>query len=225
MGLDWNPLNKPKPGHEAEFAALLGTITHGYKGWQATLKSMFGLLPNEKQQVARLQAISIAPHETLKVPRVGSDAAADNWARALYAAKKPQDQSERDFIAALAGYYVTELVPACDGKPWYSHGAMGYVDHFSFRAQFLVKDCAAILGPALVERCYVTCEAPQLAQLSADLVACGLDFAKQHGLEGVMRQAEAPEPDTPASQAHIIGAAARWARFWAERGHGMEAYF
>jgi hypothetical protein len=54
MGLDWNPGNKAKPGHEAEDAPL-----------------------------ERYHEISITAFETLGAPIVGRDAAADAWARQL----------------------------------------------------------------------------------------------------------------------------------------------
>jgi hypothetical protein len=59
VGLDWNPLNKPKPGAEAEFEKVLAKLLSGSR-WR------------QKSRRARFEEISITPYETLGTPRVGS---------------------------------------------------------------------------------------------------------------------------------------------------------
>ena len=43
-----------------------------------------------------------------------------------------------EWVESLEGMYVVPLVAPCDGVPRYSNGTVaGYVEPFSFRAQFL----------------------------------------------------------------------------------------
>jgi hypothetical protein len=70
MGLDWQPLGKPKPGHEAEFEVLYDAL--------------FEAESRDPALLTRLREIQISPHETLGTPRVGSDAQADRWAAQQY---------------------------------------------------------------------------------------------------------------------------------------------
>src|SRR5215510_4553939 len=80
MGLDWNPLNKPKPGSEAEFAALLAEVVSPE-------------IEEDDPRLARFEAISITPYETLAVPRVGASEAADRWAREQHRQREEQERA------------------------------------------------------------------------------------------------------------------------------------
>ena len=66
MGLDWNPLAKPKPGFEAEFEELFRRSPNGSDGLT-------------KDELERFQTISSAPYELLGAPRLGLDPEADKW--------------------------------------------------------------------------------------------------------------------------------------------------
>ena len=138
MGLDWQPLGKPKSGHEAEFNGLYEEI------FEAEIK--------DQSLWKRLREIAISPYETLGAPRVGFDAEADRWAAEEYS-KRPWKKlfvSRRKWRKIFHGYYVLDLVPLNDGIPVYSNGGAGsYCEVFSFRAKFL-EDCQDVLGEELL---------------------------------------------------------------------------
>lgn len=227
MGLDWNPIGKPLPGHEAEFDRLLHLLRDGKveEPWSAKLRrAVFGF--DREAATERWFAIQDSPFLTVHAPQVGRDPAADEWARARYREQAPADRSEAQFLDALGGYHVVELAPPCDGIPWYSNGAAGYIERYSFRAQFIVAECGDVIAPALLEQCYESCAAPGLAALGAALRACAADHAAKHDVAVVesRRELEAAE-GSPELKAHILFSAARWCEWWSSRGHGMEAYF
>lgn len=211
MGLDWNPIGKPKPGHEDEFERLFRLIAD---------------TPREDPALEAMQhrwfEIQVLPYETLRAPRVGTDAVADAWARERFKEIEAPTQSEEEFLRELDGYYVLSLAPPCDGLPRYSHWPLGYVEAFSFRGEFL-RDCADILGDELLERCHVSGLAPHAAAIGAELRAAADAFASTRGLAHVEFSEDSFEPDTPESQVHILYAAARWCEYWSSRGHGLEA--
>lgn len=209
MGLDWVPLNKPKPGSEAEFARLfhkLGSKSRWFR----------------ESRLARFQAIGVTPYVTLGAPRIGASEAADRWAVEQYELRRPELPRE-EWMAQLRGLHALPLVAPCAGIPCYSNGELGgYVEPYAFRAEFLTF-CAPVLDEALLQSAYETKLAPA-ALAYADALA---EIVHRHAAAaGVEIPADPPEDhESSEGRLHIVDAAARWCRWWAERGHGFEAYW
>lgn len=227
MGLDWNPLGKPQPGFENEYATLFNLLTgkSSDHSWRGKLKNIFQRVDREAAN-QRWFEIQISPYITLGAPQVGVDASADEWARSRYQEQNVVDKSVEEFLAELKGYYVADLAPPCDGVPFYSNGSAGYVEPYSFRAQFIVTDCKDIISPELLERCYTSCLAEGLSALGTQLHTAAVAYAQQWDLFHVesLRELDVQE-GSPESNAHILFSAAKWCRYWSSRGHGLEAYF
>lgn len=226
MGLDWNPIGKPKPGFELEFERvfkLMGSLPVNVGWFERLRRRLKGV---DRDAIARRwREIQITPYETLQAPQVGVSGAADDWALQRYA-EMPEPKPTKDaFLEELQGYYVLDLVPPCDGIPLYSNAGMGYVEKFSFRAQFL-HHCEHIVGAQTLEKCYVSCLAPGLQALGHELRAWAVSFAAREGVSHVEHAEHADFEDKSAqSNAHILFSAARWCEFWSSRGHGLEAYW
>jgi hypothetical protein len=213
LGLDWNPGNRPRPGFEAEFDRLFAGISE---------KRIQAGTPEH----ARFFEISISAYETLQAPQVGSDARADEWIRAKYREQQPQ-MTEAEWIDRFQGFYVVELVPACDGIPAYSNGSPGgYVEPFSFRAQFL-RDCESIISTNMLEAAYVSKRHDETTAYGHELISIGEAFAQRNGLDP--RNCSASDDDlhgeTPRYFADIILSAGKWCVFWGEQGHTLDAYW
>ncbi|GAB2876443.1 hypothetical protein ACCI51_13620 [Microbulbifer echini] len=208
MGLDWNPANKAKPGYEEEFnkitKKLLGRVWWG-----------------RKQLKKRFSEISISAFETLKTPQVGYDQSATEWAKEKYR-ESALDVTEDEFLSRLMGYYVLELSPPSDGIPDYSNSALGYVDAYSFRAQFL-KKCEDIIGKNLLNKAFEYQQPAELVNYGDQLIESANRYSATHGLE-IPKQAP-DEIDTPLFHLHIVASAGRWCKFWGSRGHMLEPYF
>jgi hypothetical protein len=83
MGLDWNPIGKPKPGHEEEFDRLFDMLKEGAPPKPSLISRMFSGTPKVDPEERWLD-IQITPYETLGTPRVGRDEAAEDWLRREY---------------------------------------------------------------------------------------------------------------------------------------------
>lgn len=210
MGLDWNPGNKPKPGFEREFVDLF----YALQGDPS---------PERTRQEARFREISISAFETLGAPRVGFDSRADAWAlEALQRARQPKPESE--WLASLKGFYVLDLVPPCHGLPRYSNGSPGgYVERFSFRAQFLA-DSEEIIGPELLEQAYESKLPPVFERYGLALLEKFRLFVATRKLDPAkLESSEDPESDE--FRADVTREAGRWCLFWSRKGHILDAYW
>jgi hypothetical protein len=224
MGLDWNPLGKPKPGYEEEFATLfmqLGELSADAGFFEKLRRKRKGL--DREAMLERFNEIQITPYETVGAPIVGVSEEANAWARRRYQEMKEPRPPESEFWEKMDGYYVLDLVPPCDGFPPYSNAPCGYVERFSFRGQFL-GDCEAIIPEETFAKCYESSLAPGLAILGQELRAAVTTFARARNLEHVeFAQQPDYEMESDESNAHILYCAARWCEYWSSRGHGFEA--
>ena len=213
MGLDWNPLARPRDGHAEEFIQLFRALEDGAEG------------DDREKMLERFHEISQAPFELLGAPQVGFDAAADEWLRESLRESGRLDELP-EAQAAMKGYYVLDLLPPCDGFPVYSNnGAYDGLDRYSFRAKFL-DDVEDVLGPELFGRAHQRMLAPELEEYGNRLLAIAETFAESRGVAAMAHAADAPDDfGTDESRAHILFSAARWCLYWARRGHGLEPWF
>lgn len=232
MGLDWNPAYRARAGRELEFAAAKSALTQvlarsPLQAWFTdALATRFNIGRTASQRQADFDAVAITPYETLQAPRVGSDAEATNWARTEYDRLTIKPMSLDAYLQKMQGYYVLALVAECDGLPVYSNGdAYSGIDLYSFRGQFL-KDCTKCLGKKLINEAWEEREAPALLGYAKALLSAAQSFAEQHATTEWLTRREPPETDDGAAhETHVAASAARWCRFWAERGHGLEPYY
>lgn len=231
MGLDWNPGNKPKPGHEAEHEDIVRRIREKeYASGESVVSKAIGLFtaskqaskPTKEELLERFGEISSSAFETLDTPRVGFDDRATEWAR-KYHAENGIEEQEEDWLESVKGLYIVWLVEDCDGVPRYSNGVPGgYVEPYSFRGQFLT-DCTHIIGEDLLEQSYETKTNPETLAFGKELLQKAEDYAKRHDLD--FNNLESDDPDSEEFKLDAVVCAGRWCLFWAERGHFLEAYW
>src|SRR5262245_26327170 len=205
MGLDWNPGPKAKPEHEQEFREL----------WRK-LQARSCFLRSRK--LKRFAEITSSTFETLNTPRVGFDAAANDWAREAFPKRTDKSLSLDAFLERMKGFYVLDIIPPCDGLAQYTNGhACGYVEGFSFRAQYLRLDCVDIIGDELVESAYNS----KLPEETFSFGKTLMDRASQYAVSHSINLADVhfvEDEDSPIHKLDIVLAAGRWCRFWGEKG-------
>ncbi len=216
MGLDLNPMIKPAPGNEAEFRKLFNRILN---------------LRDERdmsQELERLSEIGVLPHITAGCPRVGFDEIATQAARDYYASADDPPMSEAEYLEQSHGAWLPDLAPDSDAFPPYTGNALGLADRFSFRGAFLGDEAliAALDGDESYLRLYEPMLADELKQVADDYLALATAYAKPRGLESLLLERDIPEvgdeDDDPRHIVHVLSSFARWAHWWAARGHGME---
>lgn len=123
----------------------------------------------------------------------------------------------------MHGFYVLDLVSACDGLPRYSNGNPGgYVERYAFRGQYL-KDCTDIIGKELLESAYISKLPAETMAYGDDLLQSALRIASMQKID--LNGLGYPE-DEDSIEFHldVVLSAAKWCKYWAERGHWLEAY-
>jgi hypothetical protein len=222
MGLDWLPMAKPKPGAEEEFESLFMQLKElpskpgWFERWRQRKRGI-----DRDAILNRWVEIQISPYETLGAPQVGKSAEADAWVQKKYEEMPSPKPTRDEFMKEMQDYYVLDLVPPCDGLPFYSNFSLGYVERFSFRAQFL-HDCEDIISESSFAKCYESCFARELAVLGQELRASAVSYARPKNLEHVEFEVQEFDETSPESKLHILYSAARWCEYWSSRGHGLE---
>jgi hypothetical protein len=174
MGLDWQPLGKPKPGHEAEFDKLYEEIFH---------------FDNKDESLwEQLWAVAISPYETLGAPRVGVDAVADRWAAEEYSKRA----WKRLFVSRRAKFFnfcEDMLGEELSGEAWVHHRPAELTDYGTrlrdHAAAFAEgQGVAAVLGQRLLPESITDWEDPAVKAHIVDSAArwCLFWGGRGHGM-------------------------------------------
>lgn len=214
MGLDLVVEGCAKPGHEQE--------------WRRVLERSFADEELSELESARFRQICIPGYERIGAPRVGHDAAANEWILEARKAKTPEDVAA--VLKEFEGYYVVRLVE-CDGVPKYSNGgSYEGTDETSFRGAFL-DDCRDVLNKDLLNKAW-NHKFPEAAVAYGIALLAAAEAAKtagapkrRHTLLSRLGLTKEREPIAIEEQLDIVRAAGRWFIFWGERGHAIRAWF
>jgi hypothetical protein len=217
-------MNKPKPGKMEEYDNIFLILSGQIKEKKSFFRRLFDNEANSRESLLnRFLEISIPAYETLGAPQVGLEETATDWAIQQYEYRKDKDLSLNEFIESMRGYYVIDLVPENDGIPVYI--APHYESHV-FRAKFL-EDCKEIIGDKIIETAFTSQLAKGAMDLGNEIMEVANDFAMQNNIMYLKDQRMPPEFDenSAESKVHILFSAAKWLKWWGERGHGYEADF
>jgi hypothetical protein len=211
MALDWEPLPTPRRGYEREFVELFHKLV-GATG------------ARREQVMAWFVAISDPPFATIGAPRIGYDAAADDWLRARLE-KKGRVAELAAMQLKMHGEHVLEAMPPGDGFPVYSnHLNSEYLDRYSFHAELLGEPALRdALGDQLWQRAHEMMLVDDHRAFAERLLDVAIRFSEDNELPGhieTVREPVYPE-GTVERSGHILFAAAKWCWFWSDRGHGL----
>ena len=211
MALDWEPLPTPKRGYEREFVELFHKLVAATGA-------------RREQVLTWFLAISEPPFATIGAPRIGYDAAADEWLRARLE-KSGRLAELAAMQAEMYGDHVLEVMAPCDGFPVYSdHLNSDHLDRYSFHAELLGgPGLREALGDELWQRAHDMMLVDGHRAFAEQLLDVAIRFADEHKLPGhveTVREPVYPE-GTVERSGHILFAAAKWCWYWSDRGHGL----
>jgi hypothetical protein len=224
MGLDWRPINRPKPGFEKEFEKLFFQIKNYKKAETEYIDKLRGINPiTQEQLIDRFFTISIPPYITLNAPCVGYNKNATVWAENKFEDRKDKSQTFEQFMNIMQGYYVVDLVIENDGIPVY---IALHDERHVFRAEFL-NQCKDILGENILAEAYTSKLSMEAIDFGNKLTQIADKYANEYKCIYLKYQRIPPETDEdqPESKIHIIYSAAKWLIWWGKNNHGYEADF
>lgn len=209
MALSWEPLPRPKPGQERELEDLFSKLEGATGARRDRLLGWFS-------------DASLPAYLTLGAPRVGFDAAADEWL--VKRTEKQKRMPELDTLRAeLHGYSVMELLPPCDGFPVYSsYLTSETLERYAFDAERVLAE-REIIGDEMWRLAQTAMLAEGLARFAERLHEVAQRYVLENELPAhveTIREPVFPE-GTKERRAHVLFAAAKWSTFWSFRGHGL----
>lgn len=225
MGLDMRPLPKGKPGYEERAEQILRIIFFTGEQPLTPAELAAGIKPMSLDEMkAELEANSIKTYETIKAPKIGRDAEADQYAREAWA-ESDKSMTEDEFLKKHEGYHITDLAKEKDGIPVYVPFGGGDVN--VFRGSFLKQyTCDELLGKELVGEAWQTKLAADTLDFGNRLMAKTDEVAATLGLQHLKDQRLPPQGDNiNEHRIHIGYSLARWLIFYGKNGHGYEAWF
>lgn len=217
MGLDLIVEPASKPGHEGE--------------WRGAVERTFANDQLSDAELARFAEITVPAYERIGAPRVGLDAAANEWIIEVRQATTPE--AVATVLKDFDGYYVLRLAES-DGLPKYSHaGLYEGVDETSFRGDFL-KGCDSVLPKKLSEQAWehkmpdAAVEYGRALLASVESVTLNGPRPAEPTKAGLLSRLglgkKAQEAVPLEEQLDIVRTAGRWFVFWGERGHPIRAW-
>lgn len=238
MGLDWLPMDKPKPGFEERFKQLFQlfegprSLFYTDKGEPQSLfdklKSLFNKNKKVKSRKELQQEwlnISEKSYETIKAPRVGRDKIANDWIKGAFNYRINKRLSEEEFVKENEGYYVIELAKELDGIPPYI--SLGQ-DRNAFPGRFL-EYCEDLIGEDLYLESWGSKFADEALHYGQRLMIIADKVASENNMLYLKEQYDAPPPDKDEhsleAKIHVLYAAAKWLIFYGKNGHGFIADF
>ena len=208
--LAWEPFPRAKPGHEHEFDDLFAKLEKTTGARRARMLEWF-------------TPISEPAYTLLGAPRVGYDAAADEWL-ATRAQTERHTTAIEELKREMHGYYVLALMPPGDAFPVYStYLTTAKLERYAFDAARLLTEAGEILGDDLCRVASLEMPADTLAAYAERLHEAAQKFSVENNLPGNVETIREPmfAAGTPAGRCHLVFAAAKWATFWSHRGHGL----
>lgn len=209
VALSWEPLPKPTLGQEREFEDLFHKLEDATG---ARAERLLGWLAD----------VSEPAYRALGAPRVGFDAAADEWL--VKRTEKRKRMHELDALRVeLHGYSVIELLPPCDGFPVYSNYLTSdTLERYAFNAELVLGE-RELIGDDMWRLAQGAMLAEGLARFAERLHEVAQRYVLENELPAhveTIREPVFPE-GTKERRAHVLFAAAKWSTYWSFRGHGL----
>ena len=182
MGLDCIVFPKARPGHEEE--------------WRRLMEAMYNDETQSDAVKERRREISMMPYESVGVPMIGKDPAADRWALEN---REPEDRglSDDEYLEKYKGVFVRPLfVDEIDGFPKYTHaGLYERVDETSFRGSFL-SECEDIAEDVDISFAWTALMRPEEAvEFGNKLLSAAAKARDQYADALAAEAAQKEEPD------------------------------
>jgi hypothetical protein len=206
MGLDWLVLDKPREDKKEVYDQILNQIDE--------LEQINYDESIMEELCKKLKEVSVTKYETLKCPKVG-----DNEETVMYFIKNMYPYSKirynSNIITSLnecKDQYIPQLSPEFNKISGHTHGLITSV--FDFRGAVIGNN--SLLSLELRNEAYKD-KNPEEMMIYADKLEIHIQIYNSKELEEMNEDQQI--------NYKLIKEGIHWLRFWAERGHGINAWY
>lgn len=215
MGLDWVPMGRPKPDHEAEYDRLWNLLFNEF----ATNED-----EGTDEDFDRFEQIIIEPYDDVGAPLIGTDPVAIELFHKMKSSGLYQGISEQEFLASDSGKRFVDHLEQSDLVP----SLVGSLSIISFRGEW-VSDLGSEFDE-VTARGWANMSASDALKFANELEEFAGRYAQENDEIAWLTDRTTPPNEefdniSPRSKIYVLMSAVRYLRGWASLGHSIEADF
>jgi len=220
MSTIWIPQPKVIKGKEEEYTSLTNKILDIYQTDEVVVDDS-NSNPEVKQLLEQRSAITISPYQTLNIPEIGQNEAANEYFLQKFKEVYPKKFDPEEVLEKASGHYAIGMVMDAGGISVYRPQDGEIID---FDTDLLVN-CLPLIGPEILLSSAFDKTAEQAKEFGEQLKAITDDLISKHNIGYLRDQKEKPNEDAKDGHkmVHYLLAASSWLVFWGSNGHGIEA--
>ena len=219
MSTIWIPQPKVIEGKEEEYSTLTDKILDFYQTDKVVVDDS-NSNPEVEQLLEQRSAITIFPYQTLNIPEIGQDKAANEYFLQKFKEVYPKKFDSEEVLEMASGHYAIGMVMDTDGISVY-RPQDGEICEFDTD---LMVNCLPLIGPEILLSTAFNKTAEQAKDFGEKLKAITDDLFSKHNIGYLSDQKEKPNEDAKEGHkmVHYLLAASSWLIFWGSNGHGID---
>jgi len=216
MSTIWIPQPKVIEGKEEEYNNLTDKILDFYQTDEIVVDES-NSNPEVQQLLDLRSAITISPYQTLNIPEIGQDKAANEYFLQKFKEVYPKKFDPEEVLEKASGHHAIGMVMDTDGISVY-RPQDGEIYEFDTD---LMVNCLPLIGPEILLSSAFNKTAEQAKDFGKQLKAITDDLISKHNIGFLKEQKEKPEEDAKDGHkmVHYLLAASSWLMFWGSHGH------
>lgn len=219
MSTIWIPQPKVIKGKEEEYSTLTDKILDIYQTDEVLVDDS-NSTPEVEKLLEQRAAITIFPYQTLNIPEIGQDKAANEYFLQKFKEVFPKKFDSEEILEKASGLHAIGMVQDSDGISVYRPKDGEIID---FDTDLMVN-CLPLIGPGILLSTAFNKTAEQAKDFGEQLKAIADDLISKHNIGYLREQKKKPKEDAKEGHKmiHYLLAASSWLIFWGSHGHGID---
>jgi len=216
MSTIWIPQPKAIEGKEKEYNNITNKILDIYQSDEVVVDES-NSNPEVKQLLEQRSAITLSPYQTLNIPEIGQDEAANEYFLQKFKGVYPKKFDPKEALEMASGHHAIGMIQDTDGISVYRPKDGEIID---FDTDPMVN-CLPLIGPEMLLSSSFNKTAEQAKEFGEQLQAITDDLISKHNIGYLKEQKEKPKEDAKDGHkmVHYLLAASSWLIFWGSHGH------
>ena len=219
MSTIWIPQPKVIEGKEEAYNGLTDKILDIYQTNEVLVDDS-NSTPEVQQLLEQRSAITISPYQTLNIPEIGQDKAANEYFLQKFKEVYSKKFDPEEVLKMASGHHAIGMIQEKDGISVYRPQDE---EIYAFDTDLMVN-CLPLIGPGILLSTAFDKTAEQAKDFGEQLQAITDDLISKHNIGYLKEQKEKPKEDAKDGHkmVHYLLAASSWLIFWGSHGHGID---